>query len=67
MDLEDSAWSLCETAMEECRNKELIVGLKAEVEKLKAENDTFTSCIVESNDTIADLRKALKACLTAKL
>jgi len=34
--------------------------LKAEVEKLKAENDTFTSCIVKSNTIIADLREALE-------
>lgn len=34
--------------------------LLREVERLKAGNDTYTSCIVQSNTIIADLREALE-------
>lgn len=37
MDLTQNAWNLCEIAMQECRNKELISSLKAEVERLNAD------------------------------
>ena len=37
-----------------------LIKMFAEVEKLKAENNTHFSCIVQSNIVIADLRKALE-------
>ncbi len=67
MDLTQNAWNLCETAMKECRNKELIGGLKAEVDKLKAElavaqaGTKLAIAVAEEEDPrIANLREALE-------